>query len=197
MSNHYNAPYTGQTNRFEKFHKVTKTHGREGKIPTYDCFLGRINSILPSLTLCSGYQKVFIMFILKRVPLNLFVPLWGKTEDNFQPPPRGFSNSISVPCWDVTCKSRELGASGSKWQQSRAWCPKKTFQSWYQCILEGRCSGLALAGHQAPTKVIPSLSTVTEQWRENATKHLWIEIRFGRDHSPNTIVGKTDLSWRY
>lgn len=120
MQSHYNATYTGQTNRFEKFHKVTKTHGRKGKKPTYDCFLGRINSILLSLTLCSVYQKVFIMFIPKRVPLNLFVPLWGKTEDSFQPSPREFSNSISVPCWDVTCESRQLGASGSKWQQSRA-----------------------------------------------------------------------------
>lgn len=123
--NHQNFAYISQTIRFERFHKVTKTQGREGKIPTYVWLLGRLNSILPSLTLCSVYQKVFVMFTPNRVPFNLAVSLWGKTEDSFQSSPTGFSDSISVPCWDVMCKSRELGASGSKWQQSRAWCPRK------------------------------------------------------------------------
>lgn len=53
-------------------HKVTKTHGREGKIPTYVWFLGRLSSVIPSsLPLCSVYQKVLVMFVPNRVPLNL------------------------------------------------------------------------------------------------------------------------------
>jgi len=33
------------------------------------------------------------------------------------------------------------------------------------------------------------------QLRENTTKGLWGKIRTGRDHSPITIMGKTDSVW--
>lgn len=42
-----------------------------------------------------------------------------------------------------------------------------------------------------------SNSTIPEQGRENVIKGSWTEIRFGRDHSANTITGKTDLNWGY
>lgn len=80
------------------FHKVTQTHGGEGKIPTYDWFLGRLCSKIPAaFTLCSVYQKLFVMLIPSSVPLNLVVSLWGKIEESFQTSPMGFSDSISVP----------------------------------------------------------------------------------------------------
>lgn len=97
------------------FHEVTQTHAGVGKIPTYDWFLGRLRSMIPAaFTLCSAYPKLFVMFIPSSMPLNLVVSLWGKTEESFQTPSTGFSDSVSAPDWDVVCKSRELGASVSK-----------------------------------------------------------------------------------
>lgn len=43
-------------------------------------------------------------------------------------------------------------------------------------------------------KNILSLSSSVGQARENAAKGLWVEIRAGRDLSPGTIMGKTDLT---
>jgi len=54
------------------------------------------------------------------------------------------------------------------------------------------CGGLALAGHQVPTKAALSLHSSAGQGRENGTKGTWAEIRRGRYHSPITITGKTD-----
>lgn len=61
------------------------------------------------------------------------------------------------------------------------------------------CSGLTLAAHQArtkashqaPTKASLSLPSTTGQGRENIMKGSWAEIRTRRDHSPNTVTGKT------
>ena len=57
------------------------------------------------------------------------------------------------------------------------------------------CGGLTLAGHQVPTKAALSLTSSAGQGRENITKGSWVEIRTGRDPSPITITGKTDLTW--
>lgn len=75
--------------------KVTKTHGRESKIPIYVWSLGRLSSMIPSaLTLFSAYQKVFIMFISNSVSLNLVVMFISnsvpKTEESFQSSPTRF-----------------------------------------------------------------------------------------------------------
>ena len=108
-------PTQVKPSNLRRFHKVTQTHGGEWKIPTYDWFLGRLSSMIPAVfTLCSVYQKLFVMFIPSSVPLNIVLSLWGKTEESFQTSPTGFLDSISVPDWDVVCKSRELGAIVSK-----------------------------------------------------------------------------------
>ena len=41
----------------------------------------------------------------------------------------------------------------------------------------------------------PSLPSTARQGRENVTKGWWVEIRTGGDHSPVTIMGKTDSTW--
>lgn len=51
-------------------YKVTETHGREGKIATNVWFLRILNSITPSLILCSVYQTVFVVFIPNRVTFS-------------------------------------------------------------------------------------------------------------------------------
>jgi len=56
------------------------------------------------------------------------------------------------------------------------------------------CGGLTLAGLQVPTKAVLSPHSSTGQRRENIMKGLWVEIRTGRDRSPITAMGKTDLT---
>lgn len=55
--------------------------------------------------------------------------------------------------------------------------------------------GLTLAGHQEPSKATLSLPSSPGQERENIMKGSWVKIRTGRDHSPVTAMGKTDLAW--
>lgn len=120
------------------FHKITQAHRREGKIPTSDWFLGRLSSMIPaSFTLCLVYQKLFVMFILSRMSLNLVVSLWGKTEESFQTLTIGFIDNGFHQCPRLGCRMQVLG-TWCKCQQSRVWCPKKQSQPWYQCIFEGR-----------------------------------------------------------
>lgn len=57
------------------------------------------------------------------------------------------------------------------------------------------CSRLVLAGCQALTRASLLLPSATGQGRENKTKGSWVEIRTGRGHSPNSVMGKTDSSW--
>ena len=61
-------------------------------------------------------------------------------------------------------------------------------------LLPGKCGVLTLAGCQVPTKASPSLLSAAGQGRENVTKGLWVKIRLGRDHSPVTVAGKTDMT---
>jgi len=58
------------------------------------------------------------------------------------------------------------------------------------------CSGLALAGHQVPTKAALSFPCSAGQGRENTTKGSWVKLRAGGDHSPITATGKTGSTWR-
>jgi len=46
-----------------------------------------------------------------------------------------------------------------------------------------------------PTKAALSLPSSTGQARRNIMKGSWVEIRAGRDHSPITIMGKTDSAF--
>ena len=55
-------------------------------------------------------------------------------------------------------------------------------------------SWFSLAG-QAPTKATLSLPSSAWQGRKNKKKSSWLKIRTGRDHSPITVTGKTDLTW--
>jgi len=57
------------------------------------------------------------------------------------------------------------------------------------------CGGLALAGCQVANKAALLLPPSAGQWRANIMKASWVEIRTGRDHSPVTIMGKTDSAW--
>jgi len=63
------------------------------------------------------------------------------------------------------------------------------------CEAESGSGAFSLAVHQVPTKAALSLHFSAGQGRKNMTKGLWVEIRTGRDHSPITITGKTDLTW--
>lgn len=54
-----------------------------------------------------------------------------------------------------------------------------------------------MAGCQAPTKAALSLSSGAGEGRENIMKESWAEIRTRRDHSPITIIGKTDSTSGY
>jgi len=56
------------------------------------------------------------------------------------------------------------------------------------------CSALTVAGHQVLTKPLYHSPCSAEQGRENIMKGWWVKIRTGRDHSPNTVTGKTDLT---
>lgn len=58
-----------------------------------------------------------------------------------------------------------------------------------------KCVGLTLGGSQVPTKAALPLPSSAEQVRENRTKDSWVEVGTGRDHSPVTVVGKTDSTW--
>jgi len=58
------------------------------------------------------------------------------------------------------------------------------------------CGGLTLDGQQVPTKAALSIPSSAGQGRENMTKDSWVKIRTGRYHSPITIIGKTDPTWR-
>lgn len=64
----------------------------------------------------------------------------------------------------------------------------------FMCICS--CSGLNLAGCQASTKASLSLSSTAGQGRENM-KGSWAEIKTERDHSPSTVMLKTDSASGY
>ena len=53
----------------------------------------------------------------------------------------------------------------------------------------------SLAGGQVPTKAAPSLPSSAGQGRGNMMKALWVKVKIGSDHSPITVMGKTDSSW--
>ena len=57
------------------------------------------------------------------------------------------------------------------------------------------CGVLTLAGSQVPTEATLSLPSSTGQGRESLAKGSWVEMRTGRDHSPTTVMGKTDSTW--
>jgi len=50
----------------------------------------------------------------------------------------------------------------------------------------------SLPGHQVPTKAALSLPPPNWTGQKNMTKGSCVKIRTGRDHSPVTVIGKTD-----
>jgi len=62
-------------------------------------------------------------------------------------------------------------------------------------VTAGRhCGGLALAGHQVPTKAT-SLSLPSSAGQGEKRKGSWVEIKTGKDHLQVTIMDKTNLTW--
>ena len=57
------------------------------------------------------------------------------------------------------------------------------------------CGGLTLAGRQAPTKAVLSLPLLTWTGERKYNKGLVGQDKDRRDHSPTTIMGKTDSAW--
>ena len=83
-------------------------------------------------------------------------------------------------------KGQLLCVNTSRWQREEIVKIGATFV---------HCGGLTLTGCQVPTKATLSLPSSAGQGRENITKGSWVEIRTGRDHSPITVTGRTDLTW--
>jgi len=54
---------------------------------------------------------------------------------------------------------------------------------------------LNLAGSQVPAEAALSHPSSAGQGRQNIMKSSWFKLRTGRDHSPVTIMGKTDSAW--
>jgi len=50
-----------------------------------------------------------------------------------------------------------------------------------------------LGAHQSRSVTTPSEQ---DRGEKNMLKGSWVEIRTGRDHSPTTVTGKTDSTWR-
>jgi len=56
------------------------------------------------------------------------------------------------------------------------------------------CEGLAWLKARCPPKPL-SLPLLNWTGRKYTTKDSWVKIRTGRDHSPTTVMGKTDSIW--
>jgi len=57
--------------------------------------------------------------------------------------------------------------------------------------------GLAWLDSRCPSKPLyNSPFSTREGIKKKATKASWVEVRTRRDHSPITIMHKTDLTWR-
>jgi len=54
---------------------------------------------------------------------------------------------------------------------------------------------LTLAGCQVSTKVTLSFFLISWTGEKNIIKGSWAKIRAGRDHSPITMMDKTDSTW--
>jgi len=48
---------------------------------------------------------------------------------------------------------------------------------------------------RCPPKLLCCSPSSAGQGRENKSKGSWVEIRTGKDYTPITITGKTDLTW--
>lgn len=65
---------------------------------------------------------------------------------------------------------------------------------WYsQALLHG-CMWTMVAGHQIPAKASLSLPSPAGQGRGNIMKGSRVKVRTGRDQSPLTVLGKTNLT---
>jgi len=53
-------------------------------------------------------------------------------------------------------------------------------------------AGWSAGAHQSRSVTSPAQQ---ERGRENMPVGSWVEIRTERDHSPITVMGKTDLTW--
>lgn len=81
----------------------------------------------------------------------------------------------------------------SKWHHLKSWQECNQHKNHNVNLLGGKkCGGLMLAVCQVPTKPL-SLPSTAGQKKENLKRDSWVETKTGRDHSPTTIMGKTDL----
>ena len=63
------------------------------------------------------------------------------------------------------------------------------------CYVVFHCHALAWLETRCPPKLLYHSPSSPAEGRENTTKGSWAEGGTGRDHSPVTIMGKTESSW--